>query len=189
MSDDLLTSLRMLYGRPQTGSATARDASQTKRAFDKNDIHDLIPNRLKLNGFPAGFSEKLNTLKFPPAVLPATSPPFTERSTNRNGSGYPAALSSIETPATTLEPALVVFCDFETRNVGGCDLTKAGAWRYAADPATEILCFGYRTGATDYFVGSDSPFTRSARRPGGQPRCDVRLLRRLRGGRVGQGHG
>ena len=40
----------------------------------------------------------------------------------RNGSGYPAASSSIETPATTLEPARVVFCDFETRNVGGCDL-------------------------------------------------------------------
>ena len=63
---------------------------------------------------------------------------------------YPATPSSIEAPATTLEPALVVFCDFETRNIGGCDLTKAGAWRYAADPATEILCFGYRVGGVDY---------------------------------------
>jgi hypothetical protein len=58
--------------------------------------------------------------------------------------------SSIEAPAITLELALVAFCDFETRNVGGCDLTKAGAWRYAADPATEILCFGYRIGGVDY---------------------------------------
>jgi DNA polymerase len=69
---------------------------------------------------------------------------------HRNGSGYPAAISSIEAPAATPEPALVVFCDFETRNIGGCDLTKAGAWRYAADPATEILCFGYRTGGVDH---------------------------------------
>ena len=67
-----------------------------------------------------------------------------------NGSHYSAASSLIETPAATVERALVVFCDFETRNTGGCDLTKAGAWRYAADPATEILCFGYRAGATDY---------------------------------------
>jgi DNA polymerase bacteriophage-type len=74
-----------------------------------------------------------------------------------NGSHYPAASSSIETPAATLEPALVVFCDFETRNTGGCDLTKAGAWRYAADPATEILCFGYRAGATDHSWAPTSP--------------------------------
>ena len=76
---------------------------------------------------------------------------------HRNGSGYPAASSSIETPATTLAPALVVFCDFETRNTGGCDLSKAGAWRYAADEATEILCFGYRTGGMDYSWAPTSP--------------------------------
>jgi DNA polymerase len=34
--------------------------------------------------------------------------------------------------------------DFETRNTGGCNLTKAGAWRYAADPATEILTLVYQ---------------------------------------------
>ena len=27
---------------------------------------------------------------------------------------------------------------------------KAGAWRYAADPATEIICFGYRVGGVDH---------------------------------------
>ena len=46
--------------------------------------------------------------------------------------------------------ALAVFCDFETRNVGGCDLTKVGVWRYATDPATEIICFGYRAGGVDH---------------------------------------
>lgn len=35
------------------------------------------------------------------------------------------------------------FCliDFETASF--CDLKKAGAWRYAEDPTTEILCLGY----------------------------------------------
>jgi DNA polymerase len=51
----------------------------------------------------------------------------------------------IALPAQTL-----VFSDFETRNTGGCDLTKAGAWRYATDPATEILCFGYRVDGVDH---------------------------------------
>lgn len=31
--------------------------------------------------------------------------------------------------------------DFETSSA--CDLKKAGAWRYAEDPTTEILCLGY----------------------------------------------
>ncbi|HZZ21073.1 MAG TPA: hypothetical protein VFE60_00105 [Roseiarcus sp.] len=59
--------------------------------------------------------------------------------------------SAIEVPdAAACDAALTVFCDFETRNIGGCDLTKVGAWRYAADPATEILCFGYRVGGVDH---------------------------------------
>lgn len=38
------------------------------------------------------------------------------------------------------------FCliDFETAS--SCDLKKAGAWRYAEDPTTEILCLGYTDG-------------------------------------------
>jgi DNA polymerase len=40
--------------------------------------------------------------------------------------------------------ALPVHVDFETRNIGGCDLPQAGAWRYAADPATEIITLVYR---------------------------------------------
>jgi DNA (cytosine-5)-methyltransferase 1 len=49
-----------------------------------------------------------------------------------------------------VDAARIVFCDFETRNTGGCDLTKAGAWRYAIDPATEVICFGYRVDGADH---------------------------------------
>jgi DNA polymerase len=34
-------------------------------------------------------------------------------------------------------------------NRGGCDLKVAGTWRYAADPATEILCLGFRHAGID----------------------------------------
>jgi len=34
-----------------------------------------------------------------------------------------------------------LFCDIETRST--CDLEIAGAWRYAADPTTEIFCVGF----------------------------------------------
>jgi DNA polymerase len=43
-----------------------------------------------------------------------------------------------DTHATT-----TAFFDFETRNTGGCKLPVAGAWRYADDPATEILTLTY----------------------------------------------
>ena len=42
-----------------------------------------------------------------------------------------------------------VVIDFETRNTGGCKLEVAGAWRYAADPATEILTLVYQQGDGD----------------------------------------
>jgi DNA polymerase bacteriophage-type len=72
-------------------------------------------------------------------------------STSRNGSPFPAIPSSIEVPdAAAWDAALTVCCDFETRNVGGCDLTKVGVWRYATDSATEILCFGYRVGGVNH---------------------------------------
>ena len=67
------------------------------------------------------------------------------------GSPFPAIPSAIEVPdAAVYNAASTVFCDFETRNTGGCDLRTAGAWRYATDPATEILCFGYRVGGVDH---------------------------------------
>jgi DNA polymerase len=70
-----------------------------------------------------------------------------------NGSRFSAIQPSIrahESDAAACDAPLTVFCDFETRNVGGCDLAKVSVWRYAADPATEILCFGYRAGGVDH---------------------------------------
>ncbi len=43
----------------------------------------------------------------------------------------------------------LVFCDFETRCTGDYDLKYAGAWRYAAGSATEILTFVYQKGDGD----------------------------------------
>jgi hypothetical protein len=36
--------------------------------------------------------------------------------------------------------------DFETRHIGGVDLRKVGAWRYAADPATEVVTLTFQVG-------------------------------------------
>jgi hypothetical protein len=40
--------------------------------------------------------------------------------------------------------------DFETRSVAS--LEQAGAWRYAVDPTTEILCTGYTIDSRSYDV-------------------------------------
>lgn len=51
--------------------------------------------------------------------------------------------------------------DFETAST--CDLKKAGAWRYAQDPTTEILCFSFGDDAGCLtwtpFMGPDDPVT------------------------------
>jgi DNA polymerase bacteriophage-type len=41
--------------------------------------------------------------------------------------------------------ATLLFRDIETRST--VDLTRAGAWRYAADPATDVLCVAYAVDA------------------------------------------
>jgi DNA polymerase bacteriophage-type len=76
-----------------------------------------------------------------------------------NGTSLPSIQSSISVPEpdACVGVERLVFCDFETRNVGGRDLTKAGAWRYAVDPATEILCFGYRVDGVDNSWSPTSP--------------------------------
>ena len=38
-----------------------------------------------------------------------------------------------------------LFIDFETRSAA--DIKKVGAWKYAADPSTEIMCMAYTSGA------------------------------------------
>jgi DNA polymerase len=88
-----------------------------------------------------------------------------------NGSRLPAIQSStsIPKPDASYDAATTVFCDFETRNTGGCDLTRAGAWRYASDPATEIICFGCRVSGADHFwaptMKSRDPLERLAADP------------------------
>lgn len=58
-----------------------------------------------------------------------------------------------------------VSIDFETRSA--CDLRKAGAYRYAMDPSTEVICLSYRVG--------DGPVRRW--RPGEpQPELDGTIL-------------
>jgi len=47
---------------------------------------------------------------------------------------------------TVSYPKGVIFCDFETRNTAGCKLKTAGAWRYAGDPATEIVTLTFCAG-------------------------------------------
>jgi DNA polymerase len=59
--------------------------------------------------------------------------------------------STLKVTTKVLPPVIetcsaAVFLDFETRNTGGCKLKEAGAWRYAGDPATEILTLVYRNG-------------------------------------------
>src|SRR5262249_17504562 len=49
--------------------------------------------------------------------------------------------------------AKTLVLDFETRNTGWCKLKSAGAWRYAGDPATEIITLTY------HFAGESHPWT------------------------------
>jgi len=53
---------------------------------------------------------------------------------------------AVKTPQGVIshpEVGHTVVVDFETRNAGDCKLKPSGAWRYAADPATEILTLTY----------------------------------------------
>jgi hypothetical protein len=54
----------------------------------------------------------------------------------------PAEVRDVERPGVVL--------DFETRNTGGCKLKVAGAWRYAADPATEIITLTFHVAGVDH---------------------------------------
>jgi DNA polymerase len=69
-----------------------------------------------------GFLQKNGYDQSPPKLRPKSLPPVVE------------ARSS------------AVSHDFETRNTGGCKLKEAGAWRYTADHATEVLTLVYQNG-------------------------------------------
>jgi hypothetical protein len=103
-----------------------------------------------------------------PGVCPSI--PLKNAVEKPNGSHFSVIQSLTKvSDAAAYDAALTVFCDFETRNTGGCDLRTAGAWRYAADPATEILCFGYRVGGVDHSwapaMSSRDPLERLAADP------------------------
>lgn len=57
--------------------------------------------------------------------------------------------------------------DFETASA--CDLKKAGAWRYAEDPTTEIICLAFSSAPGEVplvwtpWLGPDHPITRKLR--------------------------
>lgn len=57
----------------------------------------------------------------------------------------------------------VVLVDFETRSY--LDVRKTGAWRYAEDPTTELLCMGYKVGdnKTDIWVPGITDFPQDVR--------------------------
>jgi DNA polymerase len=56
----------------------------------------------------------------------------------------------------------VVHLDFETRNLGRCKLKSAGAWRYLADPATEVVTLTYRNGGFRSWTPADGHCERLA---------------------------
>jgi len=57
------------------------------------------------------------------------------------------------------------FCllDFETEST--CDLKKAGAWVYAADPTTNIICLGFTIGGEKPFVWEPTEYRTDYRDP------------------------
>jgi DNA polymerase len=135
MSEDLLARLRAFYGKPKIEST--KPNIKIENSLRIKNLNEVSHNNLKYNSFLSEGLLRSKTKEIPSSahsdVVPAIGP---------NGSHYSGVSSSIVTQN--------VFCDFETRNTGGCNLTKAGAWRYAADLATEVLCFGYRVDGVDH---------------------------------------
>jgi hypothetical protein len=111
----------------QTGRASPRQANQ-----GVNDLPPLGAERRDDPGVNDSMTPKPVCHDTAPSVRGSIPLVF---DAGRNGARYPTVPSSIEAPEVAYDAALTVFCDFETRNTGGCDLTTAGAWRYAADPA------------------------------------------------------
>ena len=126
---ELFRTLKNLDQSPLTDSDTSRHTAPCVN--DRPHPHDGSPHLDVLTHEPVCHGVSLS-------VRPA-------------GFRFSAIRSSIEvSDAAAYDAALTVFCDFETRNTGGCDLKTAGAWRYATDPATKIICFGYRAGGVDH---------------------------------------
>lgn len=89
------------------------------------------------------------------------------------GRGPAAAVVPTWAPMTNGDMSrheVFVACDFETRNTAGCNLNTAGASRYAADPATEILTLVYRCAGEEQLwmpaLGCAGPLKTFAEDPG-----------------------
>ena len=142
MSRWLALYLNLVGHSPLTDGDTSRHTDARANGWPHADhhtpspvCHDLSPS---VSGGRSRFSAIQSSLAAPVSL---------------NGSRFSAIQPSIrahECDTAACNEALTVFCDFETRNVGGCDLTKVGVWRYATDSATEILCFGYRVGGVNH---------------------------------------
>jgi hypothetical protein len=162
MSDGLLARLRTFYGKSKTEPVEPVEPDTQKRnAYEPKNLNEINHNHLKNNDFLSKSLLRSNTKEIP------SSP-----SVGHNGAHSTTFPSSIEIPAPNA--ASIVFCDFETNNVSGCDLTKAGAWRYATDPATAVICFGYRVGGVDYSwtpTGSRDPLDALAADPAAMFAC------------------
>ena len=55
----------------------------------------------------------------------------------------------------------ILFRDFETHST--VDIKKVGAWRYAADPTTDMWCVGYAVddGPVEILITRSGSYTRS----------------------------
>ena len=82
---------------------------------------------------------------------------------------------------------IVVVLDFET--MAYVDLKKAGAWRYAEEPTTDVICAGYTVDGQEISVDAGVP--RSLARPIGRgPQRDLRRAQRgLRESDLAEDHG
>jgi DNA polymerase len=156
MNGGLLARLRAFYEKSKTGPVTKENSCELE------NLSEVIHNTVKYKVLSSEGSLRINAKELPSSLRHETFGP--------NGSRFSVVPSSIETSDEAVyDAALTVFCDFETRNTGGCDLRTAGAWRYAADAATEILCLGYRVGGVDHSwaptMSSRDPLERLAADP------------------------
>ena len=142
MSRWLALYLNLVGHSPLTDGDTSRHTDARANGRPRADHHTPSPVCHDLSPSVSGGRSRFS------AIQSSLGAPFSP-----NGSRFSVIQPSIrahECDTAACNEALTVFCDFETRNVGGCDLTKVGVWRYATDSATEILCFGYRVGGVNH---------------------------------------
>jgi len=123
------------------------------RGVDTSDASDTSSKTAK-NGADSGYdtSATLRTRDPFGSVTQPSPEPLTQET--RQSADFERSVQSVRSVEGSL-----VFCDFETVNRGGCDLGDAGAWRYASDSHTEVLCFSYRASGEDHVWVPDMGLT------------------------------